>query len=346
VALHRNLVANTMQIRAWFNNCREGEETTLIAIPLFHVYGMVAGMSFAVQAASSMVLVPNARELETVIDAIDTYQPTIFPGVPRLYNAINNYPGIQQHNLRSIKACISGSAPLLLEIKNKFESITGGSLVEGYGMSEAPTATHCNPLLGQNKEGSIGLPFPDVECRIVSLEDETTVMGAGDIGELCMRGPQVMYGYHDMPTETQNTLRRHPDDPDGPPWLHTGDIARMDADGYFYIVDRKKELIKAGGYQVWPREIEEVVAMHPAVLEVGAAGIPDPARGTETVKAWVVLKPGMTATEEEIKKFCEDKLAPFKRPRSIEFRDELPKTLVGKVLRRVLVEEEKKKVAA
>jgi len=346
VALHRNLVANTLQIRFWNSNLIEGEETVLVAIPLFHVYGMVAGMSFGVQAAAALVPVPNPRDLESVIHVIDVYKPTIFPGVPRQYNSINNYPGIENHDLRSIKACISGSAPLLLDIKNKFEAITGGKLVEGYGMSEAPTATHCNPLEGVNREGSIGLPMSDVECRIVSLEDETTVLGVGEIGELCIRGPQVMFGYHNMPTETQNTLRKHPDDPNGAPWLHTGDIARMDEDGYFYIVDRKKELIKAGGYQVWPREIEEVLAMHPAVLEVGAAGIPDPSRGSETVKAWVVLKHGVTATEDELKKFCEDKLAPYKRPRSIEFRDELPKTLVGKVLRRVLVEEEKKKTAA
>jgi long-chain acyl-CoA synthetase len=344
IALHRNLVANTMQIRSWFTDCGEGQETVLLAIPLFHVYGMVAGMSFGVQAAASLIPVPNPRDLDSVIHTIDVYKPTIFPGVPRQYNAINNYPGIEQHDLRSIKACISGSAPLLLDIKNKFESITGGKLVEGFGMSEAPTASHCNPLLGMNKEGSIGLPMPDVECKIVSLDDETTVLGVGEIGELCVRGPQVMLGYHNMPTETQNSLRKEPKDPNGAPWLYTGDIARMDEDGYFYIVDRKKELIKAGGYQVWPREIEEVLAMHPAVLEVGAAGIPDPSRGGETVKAWVVLKPGMTATEDELKKFCEDKLAPYKRPRSIDFRDELPKTLVGKVLRRVLVEEEKKKV--
>ncbi len=342
VALHRNLVANTLQIRAWLSDCQEGQETTLLAIPLFHVYGMVAGMSFAVQAAASMITVPNPRDLDSVIDAIDTYRPTIFPGVPRMYNAINNYPGIEQHDLRSIRACISGSAPLLIDIKQKFEAITGGKLVEGYGMSEAPTASHCNPLQGENREGSIGLPFPDMECRIVSLDDEVTVLPVGEIGELCIRGPQVMYGYWNMPTETANSLRVHPDDPGGAPWLHTGDIARMDEDGYFYIVDRKKELIKAGGFQVWPREIEEVLAMHPAVLEVAAAGVPDPKRGgEETVKAWVVLKDGMSASEDELKKFCEDKLVPYKRPRTIEFKKELPKTMVGKILRRELVAETK-----
>lgn len=346
VALHRNLVANTLQIRAWLADAREGEETWLLAIPLFHVYGMVAGMSAAVQAAASMVLVPNPRDLDSVIDAIDTYRPSIFPGVPRMYNGINNYKGIEQHDLRSIRACISGSAPLLIEIKNKFESITGGKLVEGFGMSEAPTACHCNPLQGKNKEGSIGVPFPDVDCRIVSLDDETTVLPTGEIGELCIRGPQVMYGYWNMPTETKNVLRQHPDDPNGEPWLHTGDIARMDEEGYFYIVDRKKELIKVGGFQVWPRDIEEVLAMHPAVLEAAAAGVPDPKRGDETVKAWVVLKDGMHATEDDLKKFCEDKLVAYKRPRTIEFKAELPKTMVGKILRRELVAETKQQMAA
>jgi long-chain acyl-CoA synthetase len=344
VALHRNLVANTLQVRAWLSDCQEAQETTLLAIPLFHVYGMVAGMSFAVQAAASMVVVPNPRETESVMDAIDTYRPTVFPGVPRMYNAINNFKGIEQHDLRSIRACISGSAPLLLEIKNKFESITGGKLCEGYGMSEAPTASHCNPIQGLNKEQSIGLPFPDMECRIVSLDDEVTLLPTGEIGELCVRGPQVMHGYWNMPTETLNVLRKHPDDPNGAPWLHTGDIARMDEDGYFFIVDRKKELIKVGGFQVWPRDIEEVLAKHPAVLEAAAAGVPSP-KGDEDVKAWVVLKDGMSATEDELKKFCEDQLVTYKRPRSIEFKKELPKTMVGKILRRELVAEAKQKVA-
>jgi long-chain acyl-CoA synthetase len=341
VALHRNLVANALQIRTWLVDCKEGGETFLLAIPLFHVYGMVVGLALGVQAAASMVLVPNPRDLDSVIDAIDVYRPSIFPGVPRMYNAINNYAGIGQHDLRSIKACISGSAPLLIEIKNKFETITGGKLVEGFGMSEAPTATHANPLYGLNKEGSIGLPLPDVECQIVSLDDEVTVLPTGEIGELCIRGPQVMHGYWNMPTETNNVLRQHPNGASGAPWLHTGDIARMDEDGYFYIVDRKKELIKVGGFQVWPRDIEEVLAMHPAVLEAASAGVPDPARGDEMVKAWVVLKDGMQASEADLKKFCEDKLVAYKRPRTIEFKKELPKTMVGKILRRELVAETK-----
>lgn len=346
VASHGNLVANTLQMRAGMPDCVEGGEVLLLAIPLFHVYGMVAGMSFATRIAAQMVLVPNPRDIASVIDAIDTYHPTIFPGVPRMYNAINNFIGIENHNLRSIRACISGSAPLHIDIKRKFEALTGGKLVEGFGMSEAPTATHCNPIYGLNKERSIGLPLTDVEARIVSLEDEKTVLAQGEIGELVVRGPQVMQGYHRMPEETRNTLRKDPADPDGLPWLYTGDIARMDEDGYFFIVDRKKELIKVGGFQVWPRDVEEALAQHPAIFKVAAAGIPDPKQpGAETVKAWVVLKPDAQATEAELKKFCEDKLVAYKRPKYIEFRTELPETLVGKVLRRELVAQEKAKRA-
>jgi len=336
VATHRNLVANTTQIRAWMPDTREGQETVLMAIPLFHVYGMVAGMSFAVQAAASMVMIPNPRDLKDVLENIDKYQPSVFPGVPTLYNAINNHPDVAagKYKLTSIKACISGSAPLLRETKNRFEALTGGKLVEGYGLSEAPTATHCNPLNGENRAGSIGLPLPDVECRIVSLDDGVTVLGVGEVGELAIRSPNVMRGYHNMPTETANALR------DG--WLFTGDIARMDEDGYFYIVDRKKELIKPGGFQVWPREVEEEIAKHPKVLEVGVAGIPDAYRG-ETVKAWIVPKPGQTLTEEEIKAWCRERMAAFKVPTHIEFRTELPKTTVGKILRRELVRQDKEK---
>ena len=341
VALHRNLVANTLQIRAWLSDCQEGKEVMLTAIPLFHVYGMVVGMLAAAQMAASTVLVPNPRDLDSVLDAIDTYRPTIFPGVPRMYNALNNHPEIAKHDLRSIRVCVSGSAPLLLDIKQKFEALSGGKVVEGFGMSETPTMTHVNPIHGLNKDGSIGVPVPDVEARIISLDDEVTVLPQGEIGELVVRGPEVMFGYHADPVGTLNVLRKDPKDPDGAPWLYTGDIARMDADGYFYIVDRKKELIKVGGFQVWPRDIEEALKQNPKVLKVAAAGVPDPARGDETVKAWVVLKPGQTATEAELKKFCEDKLVAYKRPKYIEFRDDLPETMVGKVLRRELVAEEK-----
>lgn len=338
VALHRNLVANALQIRNWMTAAEEGKETVLMAIPLFHVYGMVAGMIFAMASGAGMVMVPNPRDLKDVLTNIEKYNASIFPGVPTLYNAINNHPDVLagKYNLSSIKACISGSAPLLRETKEKFEALTGGKLFEGYGLSEAPTATHCNPMFGENRAGSIGLPLPDVDCRIISLDDGITELPAREIGELAIRGPQVMKGYHNMPTETQNVLR------DG--WLYTGDIARMDEDGYFYIVDRKKELIKPSGYQVWPREVEEAIMTNPKVLEVGVAGIPDPYRG-ETVKAWVVLKPGQTATEEEIQKWCRKELAAFKVPTHVEFRTELPKTTVGKVLRRELIRQEKEAAA-
>ena len=334
IAVHRNLVANTLQIRNWMTNCNDGHEVTLMAIPLFHVYGLVAGMCFSARAASSMVMIPNPREITDVLESIQKYKASIYPGVPTMYNAINNHPDVKakKYDLSTIKACISGSAPLLLETKEKFEALTGGKLVEGFGMSETPVATHCNLLFGKNPPGSIGVPLSDVDARIISLDDEVTVLGPGEIGELVVKGPQVMVGYHNMPTETANTLR------DG--WLYTGDIARMDEEGFFYIVDRKKELIKPGGYQVWPREVEEILVTHPKVLEAGVAGVPDPYRG-ETVKAWLVLKPGETATEEEIKEFCADKLAKFKIPTHVEFRNELPKTTVGKILRRELVRQHK-----
>ena len=339
IALHRNLVANALQIRSCLPTAVDGKETVLMAIPLFHVYGMVAGMLFAIRTGASMVLIPNPRDIVDVLTSIQKYAASIFPGVPTQYNAINNNPDViaGKYKLGSIKGCISGSAPLMIETKKKFEALTGGKLVEGYGLSEAPTATHCNPLYGDIRAGSIGLPLPDVDCRIISLDDGVTVLKGGETGELCIQGPQVMKGYHNMPTETANTLR------DG--WLYTGDIAKMDEDGYFYIVDRKKELIKPGGYQVWPREVEEVISKIPKVLEVGVAGVVDAYRG-ETVKAWVVLKPGETATEEEIREFCKKNMAPFKVPTQVEFRTELPKTTVGKVLRRELVREHMEKLAA
>jgi long-chain acyl-CoA synthetase len=339
VAMHRNVVANTLQIKSWMPALVPGGEVVLMGIPLFHVYGMVAGMNFALANGASMAMVPNARDLKDVLDNISKYKATIFPGVPMLYNAINNHPDVKagKYNLSSIKACISGSAPLMRETKEKFEALTGGKVFEGYGLSEAPTATHCNPLEGENKTGSIGMPLPDVEVKLISLDDGETELPQGEIGEIVLHGPQVMRGYHNMPTETENSLRKMSD---GKVWLFTGDIARMDEDGYFYIVDRKKELIKPGGFQVWPREVEEAIMSHPKVLEVGVGGIPDPQRG-ETVKAWVVLKPGESLSEAELKAYCKEHLAPYKVPTHYEFRSELPKTTVGKILRRELVRQHK-----
>ncbi len=333
---HRNLVANVMQFRRWLVDIKDGRETVLVAIPLFHVYGMVLGMLLAIYCGASMVLIPNPRDFQAILKNIKKYKVTIFPGVPTLYNAINNHPEVVKglHTLSSIKACISGSAPLLAETKQRFETLTGGRLMEGYGLSEAPTATHCNPMLGENRPGSIGLPLPDVDARIVSLEDGMTVLAPGSVGELVLTGPQVMKGYHNLPVETRQTLREG--------WLYTGDIAKMDDDGYFYIVDRKKDLIKPGGYSVWPREVEEIIQQHPKVLEVSVAGVPDAYRG-ETVKAWVVLKPGEAASADEIRQHCQPQMAAYKIPAEVEFRTELPKTLVGKVLRRELVRQHKEK---
>jgi long-chain acyl-CoA synthetase len=251
VAMHKNVVADTLQIKSWMPSIEPGNEVVLMGIPLFHVYGMVAGMNFAMANGASMVMIPNARDLKDVLENISKYKATIFPGVPALYNGINNHPDVKagKYNLSSIKACISGSAPLMRETKEQFEKLTGGKVFEGYGLSEAPTATHCNPLEGVNKTGSIGMPLPDVDVKIISLDDGETEMPQGEIGEIVINGPQVMKGYHNMPTETANSLRTMKD---GKVWLFTGDIARMDEDGYFYIVDRKKELIKPGGFQVCP----------------------------------------------------------------------------------------------
>lgn len=345
IATHAGLVANTLQVLAWMVDMQQGHQVTLMAIPMFHAYGMIAGMAVGMALGATLVMIPNPRDLKDVLQNIAKHRPTLFPGVPAMYNAINNHPDVKagKYDLSSIRACISGSAALLLETRTTFEKLTGGTLVEGYGLSEAPTATHCNPLNGPSKEGSIGMPFPDMECRLVSLEDGVSDVPPGEAGELIMRGPQVFKGYWNMPAETNSTLQ--PDPNGGEPWLYTGDIAKMDADGYFYIVDRKKELIKPGGYQVWPRDVEEAIAQNPKVQEVGVAGVPDARRG-ETVKAWVVLKAGEQATAEDIKAWCADKLPKYAVPTDIEFRPELPKTTVGKVLRRELVREHKEKAAA
>lgn len=333
VGLHRNLVANVYQFDHWLVNTQPGEETLLVAIPIYHVYGMVLGMNLAVKMGARMVLIPDPRNLDALLQAAEDYQATVFPGVPSLYAAINHYPPVLsgEYDLSSIKACISGSATLPMKVKHDFESLTNGHLVEGYGLSEAPTATHCNPILGENREGSIGLPLPNVDCKVVDLETGEKELGVGEIGELIVNGPQVMAGYHLRPEETALTLR------DG--WLFTGDVVRMDQDGYFYIVDRKKDVIKVGGFQVWPNEIEAVILGHPKVREVAVAGVPDE-NGTEVAKAWVVLKEGETSSPGEIQAYCDEFLTRYKIPKYVVFRTSLPRTLVGKVLRRVLSAED------
>ncbi len=334
---HRNLIANVVQLDAWITNApKNGQDSVLTALPLFHSYAMSTCMNLAVYRAIPMILIPNPRDLAHLLKSIDRHHPTLFPGVPTMYVSINNYPDLAKYNVKSIKACISGAAGLPVEVQVKFQELTGARLVEGYGLSEATPVTHANPVFGENRIGTIGLPYPDTDCRIVDIETGTTELPPGEPGELIVKGPQVMKGYWNKPEETRQTLR------DG--WLHTGDIATMDADGYFRIVDRKKDMIIAGGYNIYPREIEEVLFSHPKILEAAVAGATDPYRG-ETVKAYVVLKPGQTATAEDIIAFCRERLAAFKRPTIVEFRESLPKTMVGKILRRQLLAEDKEKAA-
>jgi long-chain acyl-CoA synthetase len=341
MATHQALVANVKQCQAWLGKT-EPNASLLAAIPLFHVYGMVAVMCFASVSGFRLLLLPNPRDIKEVLEVIDAYKPQLFHGVPAQYNAINNHPDVAggKYSLRSIQACISGSAPLPPVTKRRFEELTGGKLVEGYGMSETPTAIIINTLYGENRVGSIGLPISDVEVRIVSLDDGETDVPVGEIGELVLTGPQLMVGYYNMPTETNNSLRPGKD---GKKWLYTGDIARMDEDGYFYIVDRKKDMALIGGFNVYPNNVEKVLSEHPAVQEVGVAAIPhpDPDKvGQEALKAWVVLKAGQQATEQDLIDFAAKQLARYEVPTRIQFVKELPKTTVGKVLRRELVQME------
>ena len=332
VALHRNILANSYQFKTWLSTLKDGEEQFLTVIPLSHVYGMVIGLNVGIAMGATINLISDPRDTKCILETIQKNKITFFPGVPVMYHSINQNSDVRAggYDLRSIKACISGSAPLLPEIRNQFETLTGGKLVEGYGLSEAPTATHCNPLQGENRNGSIGLPLPDVDCRI-----EYSGELANGIGELLITGPQVMSHYHEDNLETKNTIDKG--------WLRTGDFARMDKDGYFYLAGRKKELIKVGGLQVWPREVEEAISKNQIVKEVVVAGIPDVAKG-ERVKAWIVLKDGDSISNaERIRESCANEIAYFKVPSEIEFVSEIPRTPVGKILRRELVKREMEK---
>ncbi len=330
---HWNLVANALQTRAWFLQAEEGEERTLAVLPFFHVYGMTVAMNLTVALGSAMILVPRFQ-IDEVLKLISKFRPTMFPGAPTIYVALNSHPHIKRYRISSIKECISGSAPLPVEVKRRFEELTGGRLVEGYGLSEASPVTHCNPLDGRDVPGSIGIPLPDTDAKIVDPESGEE-LGVGEVGELLVRGPQVMKGYWRRPEETAQALRGG--------WLHTGDIARMDERGYFYIVDRRKDVIIASGYNVYPREVEEVIHQHPKVAEAAVIGVPDPYRG-ETVKAFIVPKEGEELDEEELLAFLRERLARYKVPKLIEFRESLPKTAVGKVLKRELRAQELRKL--
>jgi len=335
VATHRNVLANALQLKAWGTpvNLKEGEEVVLGVLPFFHAYGMITVMHYSVATGSAMVLLPRFQTKQ-VLKVINRYKPASFPGVPTIYVAIINHPEVSKYNLRSIRACISGAAPLPVEVQRKFEELTGGKLVEGYGLSETPVATHCNPVVGMRKVGSIGVPLPDVEAKIMDMETGEKEMPIGEVGELVIRAPQVMKSYWNRPEETERALRQG--------WFYTGDLATIDEDGFFSIVDRKKETILAGGYSIYPSEVEEVLYEHPKVKEAVCYGVPDPYRG-QTVKVAIVLKGGENATPEEIIEFCRERLARYKVPKLVEFRKELPKSLIGKALRRVLVEEEEAK---
>jgi long-chain acyl-CoA synthetase len=307
-----------------------GSDVTLAVLPLYHIYGMTAAMNAPLSGGAQIVLLPQFHVVE-VMNAIQKKRVTNFCGVPAMYVAIISNPKVKSFNLKSVRACISGGAPLPLAVRRKFIELTGGNLVEGYGLTEASPDTHVNPLQGGVvKDGSVGLPFPHTDAAIVDLDDPGKFLPVGEVGEIVIRGPQVMKGYWNREDETKMVLRNG--------WLLTGDIGRMDEDGYFYVVDRKKDMIDVGGLKVYPREVEEVLFEHPAVKEAAAIGMPDSFRG-EVVRCFLVLKESAgRVTEKEIIDFCSARISKYKVPKKVEFVPELPKTLVGKVLRRRLRE--------
>ncbi len=327
---HYNLVANALQFSSWLW-MRPGAEVNLSVLPLFHVYGMTVAMNVPVYTSSAMILIPDPRDIDATLRAIDMYKPTVFCGVPAMYIALINRPDIGQHNLRSIRVCVSGASPLPLQVQKKFEELTGGRLVEGYGLTETSPVTHVNPIdeADKNRSGSIGIPISDTDAKIVDLETGERDLPAGTAGELVIRGPQVMMGYWNNEEESRMALRGG--------WFHTGDIATMDHDGYFNIVDRKKDMINVSGLKVWPREVEEVLYEHPAVKEAAAVPTSD-AKSGEAVKAYVVLKEEYKGkvTTHELTEFCRRKIADYKVPKILEFKDALPKSAIGKILRREL----------
>ncbi|NWG02092.1 MAG: long-chain fatty acid--CoA ligase [Syntrophaceae bacterium] len=337
VGTHQALLMTGMQLRAWFSTFTvEWDDVILLAIPLFHVYGNAGVFAVGIFGRDTFSVVPDPRDIDDLVATIRKTRPTFLPGVPTLFNALLNHPAVQagKVDFKSTKLCVSGASSLLAEVKHRFEELTGGRVVEGYGLTESMMAAVVTPLHGPYKPGSVGTPLPDVEIRIA---DTTTGEGSlcpNEVGEILMRAPQLMKGYWQRPLETENTIR------DG--WLYTGDLGYLDEDGFLFIVDRKKDVIKPSGFQVWPREVEEVIASHPAVNEVGVGGVFDEYQG-EAVKAWVVLRSGQKASAEEIRAYCRKKLAGYKVPKHIEFMESLPKTMVGKVLRRELLDQEKSK---
>jgi long-chain acyl-CoA synthetase len=336
VGSHFSQVATGLQFQAWVKKYVEPYKDVVIAVlPLFHSFGTFAVMCTSVVTNMPLALVPNPRDLGDVIGTIQYTRPAFFVAVPALFINLMEHPKVKagKVDFRSMKTCCSGAAPLLAETKKRFEDLTGGRILEGYALTETTMAACVGPYMGKYKEGSVGLPLPDVTVRIGDIDSGEGELPPGQEGEIIFRAPNLMMGYWQKPEETQEMLHDN--------WLYTGDVGYMDEDGYLFITSRKKDLIKPSGFQVWPREVEEVIGAHPAVAEVCVAGIPDAKQG-EAVKAWVMLKAGQSATAEELKTWCREKLVAYKVPKSFEFRDDLPKTMVGKVLRRILVEEEKK----
>ena len=341
VGLHRHYIAAGMQLFEWTKSKKKTwDDVIMLPLPLFHVYANVGVQPLAFVGPNPLSIVPNPRDIGDVLATIRKVKPAFFNGVPTLYNAILHHPQVRDGkvDLRSIKLCICGASALMAETRKRFEEHTGAAILEGYSLTEAMMACCVNPVRGKNKIGSIGMPLPDVEARIVDAEDGRREMPSGEVGELLLRAPQLMLEYWNNPLETAEALRTYDA---GGPWLHSGDLAYMDADGYIFLVDRKKDMIKTSGFQVWPREIEEVISAHPAVQEVGVAGIPDAAKG-EVAKAWVVLRAGSSVTEDELRAYCRERLAPYKVPVKVDFRQDLPKSMVGKVLRRLLAAEERR----
>lgn len=330
ILTHANLLANVHQIGVWFPGLRPGKESTISVLPLFHVFGLSVCMNVSIALGATQILIPDPRNLKSIINAIEKYRPTLFPAVPTLFEGINRFKGIEKRDLSSIMGCFSGSAPLPLEVMTQFEKLTGARITEGFGLTEASPVALVNPLFGVRKEGSVGVPFSGTDAKIVDLAEGTTELPDMEPGELIIRGPQVMKGYWKHDEETATTIRNG--------WLFTGDIAYRDSDGFFFISGRKKELIIAGGYNIYPREIDEVLYAHPDILEAASVGIPDPHRG-ETVWAFVVPRPGVTLSREDVVKWCEEHLARYKIPRRVEFVTELPRSAVGKILRRELREQ-------
>lgn len=328
VLTHGNLIANLAQVREWLGRSKEGNEVMLVVLPIFHAFGMTACMNLSTRLGFPMILLPRFRVKE-VLDAIQTYRPTLFIGIPPMYKAINNFPGVKKYDLSSIRYCISGASALHPDVKKRFQELTGGVLTEGYGLTEASPVTHCNPLYSEDKPGSIGLPIPGTDCKVVDPDNgEPVEIGAP--GEMIIKGPQIMKGYWNQPEETDQVLK------DG--WLYTGDIAQMDERGFLYVVDRKKDMIICGGINIYPKEIEEWVVTHPKISEAAVVGIPDEVHG-EKVIAFVVPNPGEEIREKEVTDYCKRNFAGFKIPKKVIFRDELPKSIIGKVLKRVLKEQ-------